>query len=60
MSYIPDELLLPVAGAALGLVLTLVVQPFLEEPVQRLLMKILGSRAPRSEESIAGEWECRW
>lgn len=38
MSDIPDELLLLVAGAALGLVLTLLVQPFLEGPVQRLLM----------------------
>jgi hypothetical protein len=60
VSDITKEILLLVAGAVLGLVFTLLVQPFLAEPAQRFLMRMLGSRAPRGEESIAGKWECRW
>jgi hypothetical protein len=53
-------MVLLLVGAGLGLLLTLLVQPFLEEPAQRLLVYLLGSKAPRSDESIAGQWECRW
>lgn len=46
-------------GAVFGLVLTLLAQPFLENPVSGFLVRLLGS-AQRTKQSLAGNWQQQW
>jgi len=54
------ELLWAAAGAVIGLLLTLFLQPVIEERATSILMRVLGSASSRGKKSLAGLWDHRW
>jgi hypothetical protein len=53
------ELLWAIVGAVLGLLLTLFVQPFVEDKTLGLIVRKLGS-TKRTKQSLAGDWIHMW
>src|SRR5215208_3674957 len=54
------QILLVVAGAVLGLLLALLVQPLLQDKAAVLLVRALGKFWLRRRGDLAGEWRFVW
>ena len=54
------QVILLVAGALLGLILSLFVQPLLQDRSEVILVKVLGKLIARRRGSLEGEWRFVW
>lgn len=54
------QVVLLIAGAVLGLLLTLLVQPLTQDKTEVFLVRLLARFGPRRSGSLAGKWKFVW